>query len=696
MLDLWDGPPDSGAAVACLATTFTFDAEFFDEECLGRFLGLTTARIDPDGGGAPRVTDIAAVLEHEERLAETQVSVITDAGATVGPRNLRWDLMTVRNDDPLLHSKVVVLIWERVVRIIVSSANLTRDGYRSNAEFATSLEIRPESASSMARSQLHEIADHLESVLAQVGPAGGMATTRARNTLTLLRRRIDLVDEASDHGLRVTAAPADGSRRALDGWRRVWAMALPTTATIISPFWDKDPTRVLRAVASQLTGRPASDRSIVIAVDPVAPGIDMAAVEGALLGVNVSFKEWTAPAETDATDDGDPTDSAARSTVSRRLHGKCIVLESRDWIAALVGSSNATSPGLGMAGAASNTEFNLWFGARRDSDAGKALVGLTRLGRSVRPEDAGPPPDDQLDDVRGMAEIPVWISACQVLGTTPATLSIDLDVATVPLLWHISLPGGARVASSDEEAPREDPSRVVVEVDDILPAFVEVRWRRKAPGSGAADGDLLVARVPVIVADLGLLPPPAELAALPVHVLLAALASSRPLPVALALELARREQGSAAGTTPDTDPLKIHDDRTSLLRRARLQGTALAAIEDRLKSPVASRDALRWRLFGPIGPVSIGRALARSDDAVAMSGAEFVVPGEAAFLIAELARSVHDVDWGSARQSLGRRVVNDLVDEALHELERLAADLELPHGDVIGDYVARTFAELGR
>ncbi len=37
LLDHWSSPEGAGLAVACLATSFTFDGDFFTEDCLSRF-----------------------------------------------------------------------------------------------------------------------------------------------------------------------------------------------------------------------------------------------------------------------------------------------------------------------------------------------------------------------------------------------------------------------------------------------------------------------------------------------------------------------------------------------------------------------------------------------------------------------------------------------------------------------------------
>lgn len=37
LLEAWLPPEGAGRPVACLATSFTFDPDFFETQCLGRF-----------------------------------------------------------------------------------------------------------------------------------------------------------------------------------------------------------------------------------------------------------------------------------------------------------------------------------------------------------------------------------------------------------------------------------------------------------------------------------------------------------------------------------------------------------------------------------------------------------------------------------------------------------------------------------
>ena len=82
-LELWLPPDGAGAPVGCVATSFTFDAAFFDTDCLARFLGLTAAF-----GEGDRASDVSLMIETEERLAEASVSVLVDRPAVLGPQGV--------------------------------------------------------------------------------------------------------------------------------------------------------------------------------------------------------------------------------------------------------------------------------------------------------------------------------------------------------------------------------------------------------------------------------------------------------------------------------------------------------------------------------------------------------------------------------------------------------------------------------
>ena len=59
MLELWRPPHDAGEPIGCLASTYTFAPELFDEQCLARFLKIESE---------PNREDLAFLLERESRL----------------------------------------------------------------------------------------------------------------------------------------------------------------------------------------------------------------------------------------------------------------------------------------------------------------------------------------------------------------------------------------------------------------------------------------------------------------------------------------------------------------------------------------------------------------------------------------------------------------------------------------------------
>src|SRR5487761_1267903 len=71
LLDYRSPPDGAGDPIACLATTFTFEADFFIQDCLSRFLSLSTV-----GSEGDRISSVAALLEEEDRLSEAQISVL--------------------------------------------------------------------------------------------------------------------------------------------------------------------------------------------------------------------------------------------------------------------------------------------------------------------------------------------------------------------------------------------------------------------------------------------------------------------------------------------------------------------------------------------------------------------------------------------------------------------------------------------
>ena len=144
----------AGDPVGCVATTFTFAPDFFEEHCLSRFLRLES---DPREDGA------AYLIEREEKLALSRVFAMVDRTHADGSASPRWDVVSVRPSGGIFHPKIALLVWHGWIRLIIGSANLTEPGYRKNQEVYGVLDFHD--GGIVQRNVLTECLDFLDNVL---------------------------------------------------------------------------------------------------------------------------------------------------------------------------------------------------------------------------------------------------------------------------------------------------------------------------------------------------------------------------------------------------------------------------------------------------------------------------------------------------------------------------------------------------
>ena len=670
MLDHWSAPAGSGSAVACLATTFTFDPQFFTDDCLSRFLALSAVT-----GEGDKISSIAATFEEELRLSETAaISVLVDRGTRTDRRNLRWDLIPVSTGNGLLHAKVVILIWERHARIVVGSANLTPAGYREKIEAALAFDITQ--GCQIPRPVLLGIVSELRSYLELLPGAASSTTDRATDTLNRITSRIEQHSPAlpTETAVHLAVAPSAPGSSPLDGYKAVWRTSKkPLRASVLSPFWDAaTSTTALTSVRSLLTGQPKTARSVTAVVGLDRVGAVMAPVE---LASQVDRVRALAPLDAE----------------QRTLHAKALVLENDEWVAALIGSSNATTAGWGLATTHGHRELNVWVGAPRTSPTGRALRALVSTQKSVDLNAIETVNTD--DDDSNLPSRPLFFSWCTIeLTSNSAQLALSFDrTEQEPDSWSVHALGLECAVDQELWRKQLQPEQLFVTVDrTAVPSFLDVGW--------TADGTPVSAQWVANVDDTSKLPIPAELEDLPVQLLLDALGSTRPLPAAVEHELRRIEARKLAGTDA-TDALRRFDSSGLLLHRTRARSAALWALRERLGTRAASLEVLRNRLFGVVGPVEIGRLLVLDQTALdgGSSGTGTAAPAETHFLLAEIALTVGTVDWKCALQSLDRAVAQSVLAEALSKIEDRQRSLNSDEleSDML-EYVADAFKEARR
>ena len=136
-------PPAEGFVLESLvATTYQIDFEFLEEELLPAALGVRSpvSRLKPFRS------------ELERKLQKTEVSVLYDLGGCKSLSRLSPRIDAIPVSARKLHAKISLLMWirensasaaspERRMRLIVGSANLTRQGFRHNYECIVSLDF---------------------------------------------------------------------------------------------------------------------------------------------------------------------------------------------------------------------------------------------------------------------------------------------------------------------------------------------------------------------------------------------------------------------------------------------------------------------------------------------------------------------------------------------------------------------------
>jgi hypothetical protein len=324
---------------------------------------------------------------------------------------------------------------------------------------------------------------------------------------------------------------------------------------------------------------------------------------------------------------------------------------------ALVGSSNFTAAGLGLLGPAGNVEVGFALGAPAGSREAQQLRSLIPLGEAIDVDEVEWIPDT--DDESRQLEIPEGFLECLLEPGAEPALLLRLAPKQLPARWLIRSPDGAVLTHCEVWAAAARPADFsVVLVSGRTPFFVEVEWD--------SDEGVQHAGWPINVTEPGLLPPPDELRDLPVDALLRALGSTRPLHESLSAAL-RAARSGGADRDVELDPLQRYSAAGQLFQRTRRMSAALDGLRRRLERPASNIDALVWRLDGPFGPTAIAEGLIRD-----LGSAPGTLPGEASFLIAELALTLGRVNWSSTAKILGDGIVRPHAEKTLANVRELA------------------------
>jgi len=662
LADYWKPPADNGLKggagepVFCLATTFEFDASFFEAELLPRFLGLRFDHTE---------NERTFIIEREESLATTQVGVLVDA-SKFDPRQttLQWDQLPIQVPGGIQHAKVTVLLWERLVRLIVGSANLTRQGYRRNRELFAALDFF-DAPVAAPLSVLRDALAFIDTLCAwsRTLPA---ATQRIRETTGQIRARVRRWSSAPQDfnprerprvGLVVShPTPASGSAQsALKQLMQIWLPRRVVRLTVMTPFVGQQTNgedTVLHSMRELPMARDAEGWLIV----PEAPAPEGA--EHRIVPLPRHFGQcWKKRFRENSRVLLVPMCVDEVDERPRDLHAKAILIEGDTHDLLMVGSSNFTPHGMGIG--VFNCEANLVFEDKADEKReGKTFD--DRLGVPVSWDDPLGVDDIVWQDPEQVPEdapsakphLPAFFAYASY-SQTKGELRVGVDrTQPEPADWSISLLGQSAeqsVSQFSRTSWTPDRTTLLLTLDErsrgVHLTALRVSWTDK----DAARQEAFLA---VAVEDRNTdLLPPEEFRCLSVDGIIECLLSGR-----TPAEWIEKQAWRKRNTGPDAviESLRAVDTSNYVLYRVRRFGRALAAMADRIVRTSPTPDAIRYRLLrDPLGPVHLAETLSSGGNGHAdghPSGAE---AGYQLYVLAEMLLSIGHVG-DQVRRSCGR------------------------------------------
>jgi len=395
LIDFYTPPEEGYVLESFLATTYQVDFEFFEDDLLALALGVRT----PANRGRAFRADI------ERRLQSATVSVLYDLRGCPKLRRAspRIDALPVITRKQ--HAKISLLAWVKRgegarepatrVRLIVGSANLTRQGFRENYECASAIDFG--GAASRGRGLLLRALD----LVASLG--GECESAQLDSQLKDFRA---FAQSVSTDSLPQDAPVALVSAEdALQELSRAWQEldgSNPELATVVSPFWPEGSTA--GAALVELVSHLANPKR----VDLVCRGVEAPhgrdwipefdpAVAAELKG-KISSRLFLMPAlpsagVDDANDQGDESEvdeigrygssgSADKGLPRRALHAKMIWLDGKKGSVGYIGSSNCTRRGMALR-APANWEAGLIYRVSRSVRARMDLLAIAGHGFEV-------------------------------------------------------------------------------------------------------------------------------------------------------------------------------------------------------------------------------------------------------------------------------------------------------------------------
>lgn len=688
LLDAWSPPNGAGDPVGLIATTYTFDGMFFEEECLGRFLNIQS-NVNSDGP--------FYLIELEEKLSGLEcVSVLVDSSHCSGSRNLRWDLIPARvKKGGVFHPKITILHWAHMIRLIIGSANISENGYRENQETFSFIDFSPVPDGSMHI--LLEVLGFLSDAINEVvGYQERPDTGRYRDFILRLENTVESwggteneagIDDFFNHTVFVKPSGVSLFERLQTIWRDN-CRGVPNEAIVTSPFFN--PPEDKANLPAQKIWDVLSQRGSVKVIYNT-PVDNFSTTEDTTLICAPSTLLTLAPKNRRNADvEFRMVQNLVRKDDKeniRPFHFKSICIKNHESIVYLIGSSNFTTAGTGLR-TNSNYEANLVFSVRNNKDHYKALENSRIKGSKIPGKYEFLTTSGINDDESGSEDylpLPQFFESLMFVNDRDNKLVLTFSSGSPALFEILSIDGEVLY---NEKAWIKNGKPLSISIpwgDKPLPSGLKVCWKE----SGG------FAYWPVIVKDKSSLPPPADLKNLPLEILIKIITSSRPMHQIVGEWLMKKDK--SAGTdrfemNDIIDPHKRVDTSAYLLQRTRKMSNALFGLRQRLERPVFTLESLTWRLYGPIGVIAVSKAVIQDATTTDMDRSD----EEIAFILTEIALELSRIKYIEVSNSLSEDKVSKEIQQVVRELHGWTRPYTKKLSPEMRDYIKKAFKSAAR
>lgn len=691
ILDFWLPPKEAGEAIGCIATTFTFDAIFFEEECLGRFLKMET---DAEEDA------VTYIIQRYEKLNTIQcASVLVDQIHSKQKRNPQWDMISMRYQGTF-HPKISLLYWSGNIRLVVASANLSKSGYRENLEIFGVLDFPLENGKINTENThvpvLLAFTDYLKNIIHRnyslSGDSANNKSTRLLETIEQIAEQ-QLVESSgknpSNRGIEyILISPQ--SENLFTQLSQIWkkySQTPPSHAMVTSPFYDRPEHRNM----------PAEEIWSILKLRGEAEVCYICPFEN----LSAPRKKWLLKAPRQL----ETSQPRGRSSIKvnfcgisklssdengkeciRPFHLKSIWLENTEWLLYMIGSSNFTSAGTGLT-KKSNYEANLVYvvNKRKDNATYKRLSDSHFKGQEFRKEEIEFSTEYSTEEESdpSVTILPWFFRSCEAVWDTGTVIKLTFNTNVKINGFRIFYDSKETLYDYDTWQNAGMPESVhIPNKEKFIPSGFNVDLQNQQP----------YAWWPLTIADSRVLPTPDALLNLDFKDLIEILSSHTPLHISLTRILGRRKPGKVLNDqTPELlDPHKRVDTSGFILQRTRRVSAALNSLSAKLCKPIYTMESLQWRLYGPVGVKAFCDALYREIEKNNQS--KELKEEEMLFFLAELVNELKDLKLRTFNNSLGEDVVRSeiLIFIKALELEHKALIHKLKHTPIL-KYAKRSF-----